>query len=735
MKRLYKVAPFYICVLLALPLAAQTEIGGGTCSSSSLSGNYSVSITGRQVTAAGIFTNVFQSNGSANFDGLNKVSLTITADTLQSVGSPLTWAGTYSMQSNCIGVATIATGGSATLNLVVYNSGSNFLVTGNDATYSYSGSGNAQPSGCSTSLLSGSYAYSATGFGFSGTGLNGVGDATGLLQFDGQGKVTANLTISSGAAASNVVTAAGSYSVSSNCLGTATLTDSKANAYVMGLSIYSSNATASTDLFASLAQTSTFMLTGGAHTLANQTCSAASLNGTYSLTLSGRNISTAGSFAGSFQGTGTATFDGQGKVVLTGTSNTNLALDKAFTYSGTYSVPATCSGSVSITTASPITLNLVVWSSGKQFNITGADSSYIYSGSGGSARPSACVNATLSGEYTYDASGFMLSGTAQTGAGDESGVMQFDGQGNLSATYTVSSSGTSTAYTATGTYTVTPNCLGSATLGDSSGKTNTLNFSILNVYGQGIDLMEANSQFVRLGSAHAAFLNPTQSIGNVASYAINATPPGSVFVLFGGNLATRPAGAVTTILPTTLLSTTVTVNGEFAPLFYVDSGQIDAQMPWDIPGGTVATVIVKNGSSTSNAAAVTVPATGTPGISVYPSNRAVVVNQDNSVNSPSAGASVGDEVVAYFTGGGPVQAAGKLVTGSPTPNGLSPVTGNSTVTVGTATATIKYIGLTPGSIGLYQVNFIVPQLAKGTYNVIINIAGYASNNPVMTISN
>ena len=138
-----------------------------------------------------------------------------------------------------------------------------------------------------------------------------------------------------------------------------------------------------------------------------------------------------------------------------------------------------------ITTASPITLNLVVWSSGKQFNITGADSSYIYSGSGGSARPSACVNATLSGEYTYDASGFMLSGTAQTGAGDESGVMQFDGQGNLSATYTVSSSGTSTAYTATGTYTVTPNCLGSATLGDSSGKTNTLNFSILNVYGQG----------------------------------------------------------------------------------------------------------------------------------------------------------------------------------------------------------------------------------------------------------
>src|ERR1035438_6822718 len=105
-------------------------------------------------------------------------------------------------------------------------------------------------------------------------------------------------------------------------------------------------------------------------------------------------------------------------------------------------------------------------------------------------------------------------------------------------------------------------------------------------------------------------------------------------------------------------------------------------MPWDIQGATVATVIVKNGSSTSNAAAVFVPATGTPGISVYPNNRAVVVNQDGSLNSPSLSASIGDEVVAYFTGGGPVQAAGKLTTGAPDPDGFSPITGTKTVTVG-----------------------------------------------------
>jgi uncharacterized protein (TIGR03437 family) len=158
-------------------------------------------------------------------------------------------------------------------------------------------------------------------------------------------------------------------------------------------------------------------------------------------------------------------------------------------------------------------------------------------------------------------------------------------------------------------------------------------------------------------------------------------------------------------------------------------------MPWDIPGGSVATVIVKNGTSTSNAAAVYVPATGTPGISVYGNNRAVVVNTDGNVNSTTDTALVGDQVVAYFTGGGPVTATGKLVTGAPAPNGLSPLTGSTTITVDGVSAVVKYIGLTPGSIGLYQANFVIPQVAKGTYSVVITIAGQASNNPLISIGN
>jgi uncharacterized protein (TIGR03437 family) len=475
-------------------------------------------------------------------------------------------------------------------------------------------------------------------------------------------------------------------------------------------------------------------------TITGGTCAASNLSGPYGFTLTARGVSASGAFTGSYQANGTATFDGVSKVTLTLTANTNLAQGRPLTYTGTYTVPSNCYGKLTVATppsplpGTSIPFTLVVWNGGLDFNITGSDSTYVYTGTG-SPQPTACVNASLSGPYSYTATGFTLAGTSITGTQDEAGLLQFDGQVALTATYATSANGMSIALTATGTYAVTSACLGSATLVDSTGKSTALNFAVTNAVNTAFSLIEANPQFVRSGTAHAAFLNPDESIGNVASYAVDSTPPGSVFALFGVNLATKPAGATTATLPTTLLSTTVTVNGEAAPLFYVDPGQIDAQMPWDIPGGAVATVIVKNGTSVSNAAAVYVPATGTPGISVYGNDRAVVVNANNSVNSGSNAASVGDEVVAYLTGGGPVMAAGKLVTGAPAPSGLSPVTGNATITVNGVQAVVKYVGLTPGSIGLYQANFIVPSVAKGSYPVVITIAGQASNNPLMTVGN
>jgi uncharacterized protein (TIGR03437 family) len=733
---------FLFAGLLAAPLLAQTQIGGGTCNSSTLNGTYALSLSGRQVTNSGAFLSVLQANGSATFDGLSTVTIAITEDTNAASAVPLSWSGTYSVQANCAALLNITSGGSATLNVMLYNQGKDFLLTGSDATYSYTGTGivqPAQPTTCSAGTLSGIYAFNATGFAESSNAVSGVANGTGLLQFDGQSSLMVNLSTTVGGAAPSALTLTGSYSIASNCTGSAAVTDSSSHSYTLSFSIYTV-AASNTNFFASLARAADFLMSGAAHTAYAQstggTCSASTLNGSYPLVLSGRGISGAGNFTGSYQGIGAATFDGQGDVTLAGTNNTNLSRANAFSYKGTYSLASNCTGTVMITTTGAATFTIVLWNNGSTFALAGSDGTYVYSASGSNTKPAACGTASLSGEYTFTASGFTLSGTTQTGSQDEAGVLQFDGQGNVTAKYTDAQGGaTPAAATASGTYTVTSACIASATLLDSSAKSNAVNFVIAGAHGESLDLLAANSQFVRSGSAHSAFTNPSQAIGNVASYAYSATPPGSVFALFGQNLATKAAGAVTKILPTQLLNTTVTINGELAPLFYVDPLQIDAQMPWDIPGNSVASVIVTNGTSVSNAAAVYVPATGTPGISAYSNNRAVVVNADGKVNSGPAAAGVGDEVVAYFTGGGPVISQINLITGNPAGLGLSPLSENYSVTVGGVAANVDYIGLTPGSIGLYQANFNVPQIAKGTYPVVITIAGQASNSPVMTVSN
>jgi uncharacterized protein (TIGR03437 family) len=765
------VVRFLFFGLLATPLFAQPQIGGGTCNSATLKGTYALSFSGRQLSTAGAFSNVVQQNGTMTFDGLSGVVITFTG--VPGVKAPLPQPGTYSVEANCTAVVNTDLVSSAILNLAIHDQGKDFQLTGFDYVYSYSGSGVALPPSttCSTATLNGVYAFSGSGYGITSNAVTGAWNGAGLLQFDGEGNLMVTLAVDGTNSSAGFAT--GSYTISSNCLGSATLdTSTPSTSDAITFSIYSV-APANTNFYVDLQDTmfgmggvfagpSSALMAGAGHTANGQpaaanpqvathagsdstaagTCSTSDLNGVYPLTLSGRAISGAGNFTGAFQGIGRATFNGRGDVTLAGTANTNLAQGQPFSYKGTYSVPSNCYGTLTVTTASTATFTLVVWGGGGDFDIEGSDATYVYSGSGSDIRPPACATPTLSGEYTFTANGVTLSGTTISAVQAETGVLQFDGQGNVTAaSYTDTQGGRNTApgttvsYNASGTYAVTSGCKASATLTDSSGNLNALNFVISGAYGQDLDLLAANSGFIRSGSAHSAFPNPSEDISNVDSYAYSATPAGSIFVLFGQDFATRPEPVVTLPLPNHLGSTSVTVNGEPAPLFYVSSDQIDAQMPWDIQGNTVASVIVTNGTVASNAAAVYVPATGTPGIGSYANNRAPVVNPDGSVNSASAPASVGDEVTVYFTGGGPVQASGPLTSGAAAPAGTSPVTGDNSITVGAVPAVVKYMGLSPGSVGLYQANFIVPAIAKGTYPLVITIAGYPSNNPVMTVSN
>ena len=225
--------------LLAAPLLAQPQIGGGTCNSASLNGTYSLSLTGRDLSSAVAFSNVLQGIGTAAFDGLSKVTFTLTNNTQKQFGVAETLSGTYSMQANCIGVVNITSGDTATFTLGSFDqaaegvAATDFFVDGQDGVYSFLGNGSLLPaSACTASLLSGTYAFNGNGFALAANAISGVNSISGLMQFDGTSAITTNWYVSTSGSSTNTTTS-GSYTVTAGCTATATVTDPSGNSYTL----------------------------------------------------------------------------------------------------------------------------------------------------------------------------------------------------------------------------------------------------------------------------------------------------------------------------------------------------------------------------------------------------------------------------------------------------------------------------------------------------------------------
>jgi len=209
--------------LLAAPVLAQPQIGGGICSSATLSGNYSTTLTGRELSATA-FVSTTQGIGSVNFDGLSTVTFTLVTNTNKSFGTQQTLAGTYSLQANCQGVLTITSGDTASFTLESYNEGKNYLITGQDGVYALAASGSVFPANCPASLTAGSYPFNGTGLGLSSASISGVFNILGMIQFSGTNTIAISAFVAANTGGTNV-SATGTYTLSSNCTATASLTD------------------------------------------------------------------------------------------------------------------------------------------------------------------------------------------------------------------------------------------------------------------------------------------------------------------------------------------------------------------------------------------------------------------------------------------------------------------------------------------------------------------------------
>ena len=226
-------------------------------------------------------------------------------------------------------------------------------------------------------------------------------------------------------------------------------------------------------------------------------------------------------------------------------------------------------------------------------------------------------------------------------------------------------------------------------------------------------------------------LSQNSTVNNLYPRSGAPLAPGTIVAIYGSALAPSPTAA-NGELPTVLGGTSVFIGGELAPLYYVSGNQINAQLPFDLlPDQEYQLLVLANGGYSTPDTIRIDPAT--PGVARLPNGQVIAQHQDFSPVTPSSPAKPGEYLVIYLAGMGltdkPIT-AGALSPTSP----LASVTVPATVMLDGEPAPVLFAGLSPGFVGLYQINFQVPTNAKsGTLVLQISQMGMAANTSVLVV--
>jgi uncharacterized protein (TIGR03437 family) len=231
-------------------------------------------------------------------------------------------------------------------------------------------------------------------------------------------------------------------------------------------------------------------------------------------------------------------------------------------------------------------------------------------------------------------------------------------------------------------------------------------------------------EFDRLVLTQPPPLVPSNSVVNGASFT-SSLATGELVSIFGQQLASGISQASGFPLPINLDGSTVTLNGVPMALVYASPGQINAALPLDALGP--ATVRV----TTSAGFAETEINIGDVAPAIFPS---AITHANGTPVSATAPVTPGETLVIYMTGLGQVDgtiAAGQAAPLLPLLRVLAPVE----VQIGATTPiTPDFAGLTPGFVGLYQVNVhIPPDLPAMAYLLRVSENGIASNSQIIQV--
>jgi uncharacterized protein (TIGR03437 family) len=203
-----------------------------------------------------------------------------------------------------------------------------------------------------------------------------------------------------------------------------------------------------------------------------------------------------------------------------------------------------------------------------------------------------------------------------------------------------------------------------------------------------------------------------QDLSFAASAVVNAAnftadiAAGGLISIFGSGLA-RAGG-----------TTTVEIGGLPATVVAASAFQLNVYVPPALAPGTAIIRVTSPYGALERQAAF---AEFAPAVFVLSNGRAAIVNQDGTINSPSAPARRGQVVTIYGTCFGAVRDSGKYKV----------VTTPVTALLQGQELPVVFAGLTPGFFGLYQVNLLLPApLPPGLGLPLVLKQGAATSAPV-----
>jgi uncharacterized protein (TIGR03437 family) len=236
-------------------------------------------------------------------------------------------------------------------------------------------------------------------------------------------------------------------------------------------------------------------------------------------------------------------------------------------------------------------------------------------------------------------------------------------------------------------------------------------------------LTQATAQLSGTINANAApVLNKNGTVNAFSEVKAGALTPGTDVEVFGSGLAATSESAPSVPLPAEFRNTFMLVGPLQAPVIFVSPGQVNVQIPSELkPNQQYPVIISANGALTTpdNIDVVDVQ----PGVAQYRDGSGNLIAQhsvDFSLVDAGHPAKPGEILIMYLVGMGATTIPVPSGTGAPS-GPFAEVTVKPTVTVDSQPADVSFAGLTPNGVGLYQINFTVPQgAATGNLQVAVS---------------